>query len=63
MADIRQRVFNHLLTLHPGFFEANRASEIQSRLTADTALLRVKDVREQGGLLLVADGAHIGDVV
>ena len=40
VADIRQRVFNHLLTLHPGFFEANRASEIQSRLTADTALLQ-----------------------
>ena len=30
---------------------------------ADAALLRVKNVREQGGLLLVTDGAHIGDVV
>ncbi len=40
VADIRQRVFDHLLTLHPGFFEANRSSEIQSRLTADTTLLQ-----------------------
>lgn len=40
VADIRMRVFNHLIELHPGFFESNRASEIQSRLTADTALLQ-----------------------
>ncbi|WAF83933.1 ABC transporter transmembrane domain-containing protein [Metapseudomonas otitidis] len=40
VADIRKRVFNHLIELHPGFFESNRASEIQSRLTADTTLLQ-----------------------
>ncbi|MWK59762.1 ABC transporter ATP-binding protein, partial [Pseudomonas otitidis] len=40
VADIRMRVFNHLIELHPGFFESNRASEIQSRLTADTTLLQ-----------------------
>ncbi len=40
VADIRKRVFNHLIELHPGFFETNRASEIQSRLTADTTLLQ-----------------------
>ncbi|MBD9484206.1 ATP-binding cassette domain-containing protein [Pseudomonas sp. PDM14] len=40
VADIRKRVFNHLIELHPGFYESNRASEIQSRLTADTTLLQ-----------------------
>ncbi|MFP6847073.1 MAG: ABC transporter transmembrane domain-containing protein [Pseudomonas sp.] len=40
VADIRMRVFNHLIELHPGFYESNRSSEIQSRLTADTTLLQ-----------------------
>lgn len=40
VADIRQQVFEHLIGLHPGFFENNRSSEIQSRLTADTTLLQ-----------------------
>ncbi|WP_339516838.1 ABC transporter transmembrane domain-containing protein [Pseudomonas sp. RL_15y_Pfl2_60] len=40
VADIRKRVFDHLITLHPGFYESNRSSEIQSRLTADTTLLQ-----------------------
>ncbi|MGH8381975.1 ABC transporter transmembrane domain-containing protein [Pseudomonas sp.] len=40
VADIRQQVFDHLIYLHPGFFESNRSSEIQSRLTADTTLLQ-----------------------
>lgn len=40
VADIRAKVFNHLIDLHPGFFEQNRALEIQSRLTADTTLLQ-----------------------
>ncbi|TBV08292.1 ABC transporter transmembrane domain-containing protein [Phytopseudomonas dryadis] len=40
VADIRKRVFNHLIGLHPGFYERNRSSEIQSRLTADTTLLQ-----------------------
>jgi len=40
IADIRTRVFNHLIDLHPGFFDNNRALEIQSRLTADTTLLQ-----------------------
>lgn len=34
------RVFDHLINLHPGFYENNRSSEIQSRLTADTTLLQ-----------------------
>ncbi|MDF2488161.1 MAG: lipid transporter ATPase/inner rane protein [Pseudomonas sp.] len=40
VADIRREVFDHLIDLHPGFFEENRGSEIQSRLTADTTLLQ-----------------------
>ncbi|WP_258195741.1 ABC transporter transmembrane domain-containing protein [Nitrosomonas ureae] len=40
IADIRCKVFNHLIHLHPGFFEQNRSLEIQSRLTADMTLLQ-----------------------
>lgn len=40
IADLRSRVFNHLIHLHPGFFEQNRSLEIQSRLTADMTLLQ-----------------------
>ena len=36
-ADLRARVFNHLLTLPPSWFEANRTGEVISRITADTA--------------------------
>jgi len=39
-ADIRQSVFDHLLTLHPNYFETNRSGEIMSRLTTDTTLLQ-----------------------
>jgi ATP-binding cassette subfamily B protein len=39
-ADIRQSVFNHLLTLHPSYYETNRSGEIMSRLTTDTTLLQ-----------------------
>jgi ATP-binding cassette subfamily B protein len=39
-ADIRLAVFNHLVHLHPGFFERNAPSEIQSRVTTDTTLLQ-----------------------
>lgn len=39
-ADIRLRVFDHLLTLHPHYFEENRSGEIMSRLTTDTTLLQ-----------------------
>jgi len=38
-ADLRQRVFNHLLTLSPGFFETTRTGEVISRLTNDTTML------------------------
>ena len=35
-ADIRRRVFDHLLCLPPAWFEAGRTGEVISRLTADT---------------------------
>lgn len=40
VADLRKKVFDHLIELHPGFYENNRSSEIQSRLTSDTTLLQ-----------------------
>jgi len=39
-ADLRQKVFNNLLTVHPGFYEKNHAGEIMSRITTDTTLLQ-----------------------
>ena len=39
-ADIRLAVFNHIIRLHPGFFEVNAPTEIQSRITTDTTLLQ-----------------------
>ena len=39
-ADIRRAVFDHVITLHPGYFEANHASEIATRVTTDTTLLQ-----------------------
>lgn len=39
-ADIRTAVFNHIVTLHPSYFETNRSGEITSRLTTDTTLLQ-----------------------
>ncbi|MCL7942224.1 ABC transporter ATP-binding protein/permease [Halomonas sp. ATCH28] len=44
-ADLRRRVFDHLLELEPGFFEhstgeSGGAGEIASRLTADTSVLQ-----------------------
>lgn len=39
-ADLRKAVFDNVVHLHPGFFEANRAGEIMSRLTTDTTLLQ-----------------------
>ncbi|MSQ21064.1 MAG: ATP-binding cassette domain-containing protein [Betaproteobacteria bacterium] len=38
-ADIRRRVFAHVLTQEPTFFETTRTGEVISRLTNDTALL------------------------
>lgn len=38
--DIRNTVFEHVVELHPGFFETNLSGEIQSRITTDTTLLQ-----------------------
>ena len=38
-ADLRRNVFDHLLTLSPGFFEITRTGEVISRLTNDTTML------------------------
>ena len=40
VADIRRKVFDHVLGLSPGFFETARVGEIMSRLTTDTTLLQ-----------------------
>ena len=39
-ADLRNRVFRHLVGLHPGFFEKHSAGDLQSRFTADTTVLQ-----------------------
>lgn len=39
-ADIRQAVFEHIVELHPSYFEENSSGEIASRLTTDTSLLQ-----------------------
>ncbi len=39
-ADIRVAVYDRLVRLHPGFFEENAPTEIQSRITTDTTLLQ-----------------------
>ncbi len=39
-ADLRQRVFDHVLKLSPAYFETARTGDILSRMTADVALLQ-----------------------
>src|SRR6266567_1468144 len=39
-ADVRSRVFDHVLSLSPSFFETVRTGEVLSRLTADTTLVQ-----------------------
>jgi ATP-binding cassette subfamily B protein len=41
VADIRKKVFDHVIRLDPGFFEVTRTGEVLSRLTTDTTLLQV----------------------
>ena len=38
-ADLRRRVFDHLLSLPPSYFEMGRTGSVISRLTADTTLI------------------------
>ncbi|HVP08218.1 MAG TPA: ABC transporter transmembrane domain-containing protein [Burkholderiales bacterium] len=40
VTDLRRKVFDHLLGLEPGYFEATRTGEVISRLTNDTTLLQ-----------------------
>ncbi|HXN15817.1 MAG TPA: ABC transporter transmembrane domain-containing protein [Usitatibacter sp.] len=49
-ADLRQRVYDHLLTLSPGFYEAARTGEVSSRVTNDVTLIEAV----MGGTLLYA---------
>ncbi|BDU17209.1 ABC transporter transmembrane domain-containing protein [Lysobacter auxotrophicus] len=40
VADLRERLYSHLLALDAGFHDRNRSGELVSRLTADAELLR-----------------------
>ena len=40
ITDIRRTVFDHVIDLHPAFFETNLSGEIQGRITTDTTLLQ-----------------------
>lgn len=40
VADLRQAVFDRVLSLHAGFFEITKTGEVLSRLTTDTTLLQ-----------------------
>jgi len=40
VADIRTKLYRHLVSLTPSFFEDNLAGEIQSRVTTDTTILQ-----------------------
>ena len=40
VADLRERVFRHVLRMDPTFFEVTRVGEVLSRLTADTTLIQ-----------------------
>jgi ATP-binding cassette, subfamily B, bacterial len=39
-ADIRLALFDHVVTLHPSYFETNGSGDIMSRITTDTTLLQ-----------------------
>ena len=41
VADLRQAVYDHVITLSPAYFEVTRTGEVQSRLTTDTTLLQL----------------------
>lgn len=40
VADMRKKLYQHLVSLPPSFFEDNLTGEIQSRVTTDTSLLQ-----------------------
>jgi ATP-binding cassette, subfamily B, bacterial len=41
IADVRRKVFNHVIGLSPEFFERTRTGELLSRLSADTTLVQI----------------------
>src|SRR5277367_1865075 len=41
IADVRRKVFNHVIELSPEFFERTRTGELLSRLSADTTLVQI----------------------
>ena len=43
VADLRDAVYRHVVTLGPSFFEVTRAGEVLSRLTTDTTLVQSID--------------------
>jgi len=49
-ADLRGRVYDHLLTLSPGFYESARTGEVASRVTNDVTLIEAV----MGGTFLYA---------
>jgi ATP-binding cassette subfamily B protein len=49
-ADLRQRIYDHLLRLSPGFYEEARTGEVSSRVTNDVTLIEAV----MGGTLLYA---------
>ncbi len=49
-ADLRLRIYDHLLTLSPGFYEEARTGEVSSRVTNDVTLIEAV----MGGTLLYA---------
>jgi ATP-binding cassette subfamily B protein len=49
-ADLRRRIYSHLLTLSPGFYEEARTGEVASRVTNDVTLIEAV----MGGTLLYA---------
>jgi ATP-binding cassette, subfamily B, bacterial len=57
-ADLRRKVFDHLLDLPPSFFEATRTGEVISRLINDTTMLETvigssASVAIRNGLLMI----------
>jgi len=40
VADLREEVFGHLVSLSPGYFDAAKTGELTSRLTADTTQIK-----------------------
>ncbi len=66
-ADLRQRVYDHLLTLSPGFYESSRTGEVSSRITNDVALIEavMGGTRAQHGIgmgLAEVAAEEVGDV-